>query len=237
MFELPETQKAYEFSYAVFRVAALVRRADLKERLERQAAMLLEKVASGDPELRPILETLRALILLSEGVGEVRYVNAKVLLRELENLERMLKDRAHIKKEQEEFDIERMFSAVAAGKTEVEETIRKTQAERAAQKEAVTKSANEFGKLTTGNSARQETRQNGNGETLPSPNGFGGQARAAAIYTRVQKGSAQLKEMLAEFGNVSERTLRYDLQRLVEQGKVERVGSGGPGTYYRIPQA
>ncbi|MDP3948073.1 MAG: DeoR family transcriptional regulator [bacterium] len=283
MFELPETQKAYEFCYATFRVAALVRKPDLKERLERQAGALLEKaaggsmvrIASGEFEsFEAILETLRALIMLSEGIGEIRYVNAKVLLRELGNLERMVKEGVIIKERGEEFDVEKMFSTIATGKARVEDTIRRVQEQRRVQNEqaaiedkqampvnsandtAIRQQADSAGSpqvseksdvdvlpdrkntVSAGwnvqstnsavNNARQETRQNGSGN---------GEARASAIYTRTKLGNVSIKELVAELGNVSERTLRYDLQRLVEQGRIERVGSGGPGTYYRIPQA
>jgi DeoR/GlpR family transcriptional regulator of sugar metabolism len=43
----------------------------------------------------------------------------------------------------------------------------------------------------------------------------------------------RLKELQNALPDVSERTLRYDLQRLIESGKIERLGSGGPATFYR----
>jgi len=48
-------------------------------------------------------------------------------------------------------------------------------------------------------------------------------------------GRATVKEMVNQFPGVSERTLRYDLQKLCDRGLVERVGNGGPGTNY-IPK-
>lgn len=280
MFASPETQKAYELSYATFRVAALVRKPDLKERLERQAAAILEQAASGSTaltaggelEIHDNLEALRALIMLAEGVAEIRYVNARVLLRELGNLERMLKEKADTKEEKVEFDIEKMFSMLPAGQAGVEDTIRRVQERRMAEEkesapdirlvsnvDSAHPSPNGFGGQAIPTNAatnpeKQETRQSGNGSTKlttngsgnseahPSPNGFGGQARALAVFASIEKGSKSIKDLLAEFGStssplgsVSERTLRYDLQRLVEQGKIVRVGSGGPGTYYRLP--
>lgn len=231
MFETPATQKAYEVSYATFRVAALVRRPDLKERLERQAAAVLEKAASGELDIHDHLEALRALIMLAEGVGEIRYVNAKVLLRELGKLELMAKERAAAEGgvKEEEFDIEKMFST-PADKAEVESAIRQVQKRNEAERQVEPAKAYNSANNSASNSA-SETRQSGNA----GENGNGnGEARASVIYSRVQRGNASIKDLIAEFGNgVSERTLRYDLQRLVEQGKIERVGSGGPGTYYR----
>ncbi|MBI4093292.1 MAG: DeoR family transcriptional regulator [Candidatus Kerfeldbacteria bacterium] len=43
-----------------------------------------------------------------------------------------------------------------------------------------------------------------------------------------------MKDLIAEFPDVSERTIRYDLQRLLQHGSVERVGNGGPASYYVI---
>ena len=47
------------------------------------------------------------------------------------------------------------------------------------------------------------------------------------------KSGCRLKDILEILPNSSERTIRYDLQTLVEQGVLERVGPGGPGTFYR----
>jgi len=43
----------------------------------------------------------------------------------------------------------------------------------------------------------------------------------------------RLKDLQAAFPDVSERTLRYDLQKLMDEGKVERLG-GGPTSAYRL---
>lgn len=57
--------------------------------------------------------------------------------------------------------------------------------------------------------------------------------RQNLISERVrQSGKINVKELIGQFPGVSERTLRYDLQRLCDQGVVEKVGSSGPGTSY-----
>jgi hypothetical protein len=40
-----------------------------------------------------------------------------------------------------------------------------------------------------------------------------------------------IQELMPE---LSERTLRYDLQRLIQEGLIERVGNSGPSTFYRV---
>lgn len=47
-----------------------------------------------------------------------------------------------------------------------------------------------------------------------------------------QSGKANVKELISQFPGVSERTIRYDLQKLCDQGVVEKNGSSGPGTSY-----
>lgn len=59
--------------------------------------------------------------------------------------------------------------------------------------------------------------------------------RQAAILERIrQNGNCRLKEIQEFLPYLSERTIRYDIQTLIEQGFIERVGNGGPSTYYKI---
>ena len=53
------------------------------------------------------------------------------------------------------------------------------------------------------------------------------------LDTIMKSGNMAMKEIAALFPEVSERTLRYDLQKLCEYGVVERMGNGGPSSYYR----
>jgi DNA-binding HxlR family transcriptional regulator len=49
-----------------------------------------------------------------------------------------------------------------------------------------------------------------------------------------QSGNCKVRELQDKLPDISERTIRYDIQALVEQGIVERFGPGGPSTYYRL---
>jgi hypothetical protein len=65
--------------------------------------------------------------------------------------------------------------------------------------------------------------------------------RASKILQRIRQLSnpvmqdrgCRLRDIQEVMRNVSERTLRYDLQDLVQKGLIERVGSSGPATFYR----
>lgn len=58
------------------------------------------------------------------------------------------------------------------------------------------------------------------------------QSAIMEIMRQVQ--NCRIKDLIAAFPGVSERTLRYDLQKLCETGTIERVGTAGPGIYYQL---
>ncbi len=62
------------------------------------------------------------------------------------------------------------------------------------------------------------------------------QARIIEIIRQSASGKIQLRDLVAEFPGISERTIRYDLKRLSEENKIERQGSGGPSNFYVLKQ-
>jgi hypothetical protein len=62
--------------------------------------------------------------------------------------------------------------------------------------------------------------------------------RQSAILEKIRQiGNCRLGDIQIVLPNTSERTIRYDLEALVQKKLVERVGVGGRGVYYRIPQS
>jgi hypothetical protein len=58
--------------------------------------------------------------------------------------------------------------------------------------------------------------------------------RQATILARIrQSGNCRLKDIQDVLPNISERTIRYDLQTLTEQNLIERIGNAGPSVFYR----
>ena len=43
-----------------------------------------------------------------------------------------------------------------------------------------------------------------------------------------------IKDVLQSMPGISERTVRYDVQRLVDKGVIERIGTGGPNSFFRL---
>ncbi len=61
--------------------------------------------------------------------------------------------------------------------------------------------------------------------------------KSAIIDIMRQFQNCRIKDLIAAFPGTSERTLRYDLQKFCEEGIIERIGTGGPGTYYQLKSA
>jgi hypothetical protein len=73
-------------------------------------------------------------------------------------------------------------------------------------------------------------------EETGNDNGNSGKAevRQSAILERIrQSGNCRLNDIQAILPDTSERTLRYDLETLVQKNLIERIGTGGRGTYYQ----
>lgn len=61
------------------------------------------------------------------------------------------------------------------------------------------------------------------------------QIRQSTIMNKAKDiGRCQLKDFMEILPNVSERTLRYDLHKLCEQGVLERVGGSGVSSFYQL---
>jgi hypothetical protein len=58
--------------------------------------------------------------------------------------------------------------------------------------------------------------------------------RQSAILERIRRsGNCRIKDLCQLLPDCSERTIRYDLQSLIEQDLIERVGVVGPAVYYK----
>ncbi len=195
-------QKAQEISYALIRLAAYIRRAELKQRIEKLAFQFLEEVAGTafDAALKTSA-ILESLISIGKAIYEVEPANATVIIGELNSLNAAMRQIAGL---EEVPNLETMFSKpVAVPSTNREFT-------------------DIVGNITNANN---------------SNNGIRASIRQSAIIEKIRQSSnkqAQLRDILAAFPEVSERTMRYDLQKLCAQGLVERIGNGGPGSYYLL---
>ncbi len=201
-------QKTQEISYALTRIAPYIRRVELRQRLEKYAFQLLENVGMQNFEdaLKSIV-VLESLISLGKLMYEIEPVNAKIIIGELRSVKESLEQITGIESEsQNTSDVAPIFSKVP------------------------TIISDDLAKKENGNSAPM-VAIDGNG------NGMASTIRQSAILDKIRQSEnrqAQLKDIIAAFPEVSERTMRYDLQKLCLQGLIERIGNGGPGSYYAL---
>ncbi|MBI4992179.1 MAG: hypothetical protein HZB99_03105 [Candidatus Harrisonbacteria bacterium] len=227
--------KAREISYALIRVAWYIKRSDLRSRLESLAVELLENsarvgadksVANLDRALATI-SVLDGLVRLAYSVYEIEPVNANILVRELDNLNSAIRQFGNPADHEEKLpNLDDLFTTTKKS-NENKISLEKLDNPKVADVHQQSDSP----RLVNLNDL------SGVGEVENRTNNFNTAIRQSAIINRIKSGNGagcRLKDLMVEFPDVSERTLRYDLQRLCERGMVERVGNGGPASYYKL---
>lgn len=207
-------QKSQQISLALLKLAIYVRRRELRQRIENLAFQLIEDTASGSlEEALTIIDVLRALVSFGKSIYEIEPINAKIVLNELDTLALAVRGSTVVSG-----DIADIFFKLPVV---VNDAAPKEGESRFAEAKARLEEEEHKHIAESGNS-------NGNGA-----NGITATIRQSAIIEKIrQSGNTAMKDMIAAFPDVSERTLRYDLQRLCNQGVIERMGNGGPTSYY-----
>lgn len=215
-------QRSLEIVFAVFRVAGLVKHSEIRKKLENLSLDFLLSQSLNS------LESLSTLIKLSEVLGEVKSIDAKVLYREISNVDSAMRQ----KEKESSASIESIFSAPPM----VVKSKSGNGKHRFNLNGNVSGSGNEIGNKGGNESRSGNGSGNGNGNEGGNGNGnlIHSAMRQTAILEKIrQLPDCRMKDLIPVFPEVSERTLRNDLQRLYEQGLIERVG-GGPSGYYRV---
>lgn len=211
-------QKAQQISLALIKMSVQVRRVDFRSRLERIAFQLLEDVAGDrlEPALRD-LDIIKSFVELGKAIYQIEPINAKILLQESDILISAIRQTIGIDLGNgEQVNIESIFSKPPAI----------PQAENT-NNDHRNNLLEPFATDSTGAPKTNSIDSNNNG------NGINGTIRQSAILDKIrQSGKAGLRDILILFPEISERTIRYDLQKLCNQGVLDRIGNGGPATYY-----
>lgn len=200
--------KAYEVSYALFRLAAQMQEKDFAASLRSSGTALLAAVATEDytGADRPI-QIMECLIKFGGDVSLIGTQNVQVMIREIYALNAAITERK---------------SAVKTDEVNVSEIFSKP--------EIATRSAEPVPIIPAIEESFSEPaiRQSANDSAI----------RQDAILARIrQSGNCRLKDIQEVLPDTSERTIRYDLQTLLEQGLIERVGNAGPSVFYRASRA
>jgi len=202
--------RSFEIAWAVFRCANTIKQPKLKTELENASVEVIADLGDVDN-----LEKLEQLIRLAEVVEEIGKTNAFVLFREIDNLKEAVRQwSSAIRQEKEEsLAIDRIFAKVPAPLFNIN---------------------NNSIKLTTSSSATLQPANSAKSSAIlrqPQDN----EDRQHRLFRKVQElGKTTTKELMVSFPDVSERTIRFYLLRLCEQGLVSRIGNTGPGSYYVV---
>ncbi|RJP44177.1 DeoR family transcriptional regulator [Candidatus Parcubacteria bacterium] len=223
--------KAFEISYATIRIAASIPNAKIREELEGIAFELLGFVANGEyGRAERKLSAEEHLVRLLGDTGMLNHRTVSILAREMRELVSGFANRQG-KSEPEEVPIEKIFKAVAESSSEDRRKSGKTLPVSrglipGTGADSLDTSHGEFRKVGQEAFLREHDLKQG------------AKIRQSAIVDKVRQiGNCRLKDLEGLFPLTSERTIRYDLQHLTEQGVIERVGAGGPATYYRLRDA
>jgi DeoR-like helix-turn-helix domain len=217
-------KKSYEISYALSRIGAHSSEPTLKEVLFRQAFALLESAAIENyAQMSSIVMSLEYLIQFGNTIGLIHKDNAETLLLQFAELKEIVATPGE-SSALPAVPLEDIFRHKSP------QSPRQTANRQAAKTEPAKEDA------IRQEAANEEPAKEREQEEEPSESGNNGNAamRQAAILERIrQSGNCRLKDIQEILPHLSERTIRYDIQSLLEQNLVERVGNGGPTVYYR----
>ncbi|MST04195.1 MAG: hypothetical protein EXS49_01330 [Candidatus Pacebacteria bacterium] len=216
--ELQERVK--KISLALIQIAVSSRRHDFRARLEKLALDLLEKVLLNRKE--ETIESINlaiGLVDFGKIIYEVEPLNALIIRKELSSLLEYISGKTISL-----FDIDNhQFSFDGFELKNKASTKKENRA-------SINQGIESLGSIY--NTAKEEPS---------APYMINNQVventaiRQNAIIEKIRQMDkpAQLKDLIALFPDISERTLRYDLTRACAEGRLERVGSG-PASFYRV---
>jgi hypothetical protein len=199
--------KAYEVAYALFRLAAQMPEKDFAESLRASGTAMLSAAAAEDyAAAARSLRVTECLVKFGGDVGMIGTPNVDVMTREIFALDAAIAERKTVAKT-DEVNVAEIFS-------------KPEDAPRSAGEPRADEPTTEPAPMRM--------------EQMPRPPSNDSAIRQSAILARIrQSGNCRLKDIQDVLPNISERTIRYDLQTLVEQNLVERIGNAGPLVFYR----
>ena len=194
-------KKAYEISYALFRVAGILKNQGLARQLEDQALKILSTATLKDyVECRLVLNSTEYLLRLGADVNLINPANSHLIIDEIGNFNSAIAEFENSAK-LPDLNLESIFS-----------------------------------KKPIPNYSPRVDNLPKTGETVIRSRFAGSsEARHSAILERIRQfGNCRLRDIQEFLPDVSDRTLRYDLQTLTEQGLIEKAGTAGLSSHYQI---
>jgi len=224
--------KAYEVAYALFRLATQMQEKDFAEQLRVSGTALLSAAAAEDyAAAERALRVMECLVKFGGDVAMIGTANVDVLMREIYALDAAVAERKTAVKT-DEVNVAEIFSKPEIVSQAAEPV--KEPAQEPAPVRMHTESfrpaeyvAEKTADQTIERPSQPAIRQTANDSAI----------RQSAILNRIrQSGNCRMKDIQDILPNTSERTIRYDLQTLLENSLIERIGNAGPSVFYRAAQ-
>ncbi len=241
----PLSTKAFEICYAAFRAGSSIENRVLAEHLEAWALSLLEAVNGSDQEKGGIaLLNLHYLVSLARDLNLLSPANGELFLREIETMKSAIA--GYSENKTAELDLSKVFTS-KLGLSDHREEPKTILVEPEEGQELRSSNGQNNGTLmkSVPNSfsplPRLTQGENDNSANNPAihfvKNAAKSEGRQSAIIERMRQNNVcRLRDIQEMFPDASERTIRYDIQNLIEQGIVARIGNGGPATAYRLAE-
>ncbi len=222
-------KNCYALAYAGFRLGGSLDNPAMRQSLEDQSLSILTVSLGNDlAGLRHALRRLEYMVGFGRDIGIIPLQGAEVLLYELEAFKNSLpqSSKTDLPKEITKEDL------FPEGHRKPSDAYRKDISSIWMEESG---GADDRHNQANDNSAIAELAHGP--AIIPQSNSQGEEGftiRKSKILQKVrQSGNCRMRDIQEILADTSERTLRYDLQRLVQEGLIERIGNGGPGTYYR----
>ncbi|TSC60599.1 MAG: hypothetical protein LiPW15_477 [Parcubacteria group bacterium LiPW_15] len=218
-------KKAYEIAYAMFRLSGNIGNRPIAGYLENHCLSLFDSAIYGNMNAANAeAKILEYYLRLGGDTGLIHQSNVEMLVLEIGNLNSAIAGYNAIAGNIEPIKLN--FSSGTERGTKLTADIQKKEIP----PEVINK---ELEAITNSEEAVEPAEPQTERQVSPQA-----AIRQSAILQRIrQSGNCRMKDIIEGFPEVSERTLRYDLERLSEQGLIERVGQSGPATSYRVAVA
>ena len=231
-------EKAQELSLALIKLSAYSRRRAFGRKLEYIALSLIEEVSRRDfDSLHRTLRSMEGFMRFGRLIYEIEPINADILLEEIHKFTSEVKKVAFIEKD-DVYDSKNTLEEIFSKPLSLFEKPKQPPKKKARNEKktfsqsAIAHNENNTAKEDISNSNEiAELKEDKDKSEYSNP-----AIRQTAIVNKMRQfdnNEAKLKDIITAFPEFSERTLRYDLQSLSSDGSIDRVGQGGPGTYYK----
>ncbi|PIR88379.1 MAG: hypothetical protein COU09_02595 [Candidatus Harrisonbacteria bacterium CG10_big_fil_rev_8_21_14_0_10_44_23] len=219
-------KEVQELSYILVKLASIIKQTELSVRISSLSCSLVENLYAEEYRVAgKRIESIIGLSALACNIGEINSNTADILIKRCRALSAKIQDENKARNNLLDLpNYQRPNNKIYTGDERAEHSNPKpgqlslgsfSQESRMA-REAINTPNIGSGKNSNSISKRAEKRQN----------------RILAIMRQAENGKLQLKNIIATFPDYSDRTIRYDLEKLCERGIIYREGSGGPSNYY-----